>query len=388
MNRALYLARPDPTKKDLINTASSIFKSIIIDPDTINNYLPMIKSIAECYFELKEYYKSTEFVDFYGLRDFYYLVKQISHKLKDKDFSVEEIISNVKLSIERNFGGKIKAVKFLWNTFCEKYFNFKNPNFTETPIRELILENLSEKESRYLMIITRKDVAVYLIDNFLKDKLQDPRIFLGSKFENDLNREDAGFRTLSDIVRYMERGISIILNDMECAYSSLYDLFNQNFSKSGADRKYCRIALGAQFNPRCFVHDQFKAIIFMDEDEESLQAADAPFLNRFEKHYISLEQILDKQQVDLVNDLKDWIEKSIDMRDNKKNLLEPISIYPCYSHEALYLLVLYNQDNTASEEELIYKCKVKLIQSATVDLLIINQYNKHDDNEKIFIENK
>ena len=70
---------------------------------------------------------------------------------------------------------------------------------------------------------------------------------------------------------------------MKNIYSSLYDLFNQNFSKLG-DKNYCKIALGAQFNPRCFVNSGFKCIIFMDDDDKVIKAADPPFLNRFEKH--------------------------------------------------------------------------------------------------------
>ena len=78
---------------------------------------------------------------------------------------------------------------------------------------------------------------------------------------------------------------------MEDIYSSLYDLFNQNFTVYG-DKRYCRIALGAQFNPQCYVEEDFHCVIFINEDDDTLQSADAPFLNRFEKHYIQLSEVL------------------------------------------------------------------------------------------------
>ncbi len=55
----------------------------------------------------------------------------------------------------------------------------------------------------------------------------------GSKFEKDLSKEEYSFKCLSDIILLMEKGIPIILNDMEHIESSLYDLFNQKYAISG-----------------------------------------------------------------------------------------------------------------------------------------------------------
>lgn len=73
---------------------------------------------------------------------------------------------------------------------------------------------------------------------------------VGSNLENDVSKEHYGFRSLSDIILYVEKGISVILKDMDHIYSSLYDLFNQNFAEFG-NKRYCRIALGALLNPKC-----------------------------------------------------------------------------------------------------------------------------------------
>jgi hypothetical protein len=56
---------------------------------------------------------------------------------------------------------------------------------------------------------------------------------VGSHLENDISKEEYSFKSLSDIILLMEKGIPIILNGMDHIESSLYDLFNQKFSISG-----------------------------------------------------------------------------------------------------------------------------------------------------------
>lgn len=78
---------------------------------------------------------------------------------------------------------------------------------------------------------------------------------------------------------------------MDHIESSLYDLFNQKFTIFG-DKKYCRIALGAQLNPQCMVHENFRCVVFLDDQEGSIERKDAPLLNRFEKHHVTLKTML------------------------------------------------------------------------------------------------
>jgi hypothetical protein len=81
MNRGLYLARPDPDEKDLEFTAISIFNSICNE----RQYEMTIKNLAKSYFKLKDNYSKNmrEYADFYGLRDFYNLIKQVSRHIAD-----------------------------------------------------------------------------------------------------------------------------------------------------------------------------------------------------------------------------------------------------------------------------------------------------------------
>lgn len=77
MNRALYLARPDPDQEDLQFTAICIYNSICLGTAANEQ---IIKNLALAYWDLKNDFKTTspEHTDFYGLRDFYHLIKQVS----------------------------------------------------------------------------------------------------------------------------------------------------------------------------------------------------------------------------------------------------------------------------------------------------------------------
>lgn len=227
------------------------------------------------------------------MRDFYHLIKQVSKNLAFNKFeNKEDIIRIVKIAIERNFGGKLNAASKIGDFFMKRHrIEEIYPFIESTNVLDLIKMNLADKDSRYLMLICRSDVATFILEKHFEEAILERRTIVGSNLENDLNKEQYGFRSLSDIILYIEKGISVILKDMDHIHSSLYDLFNQNFAKY-EDRRYCRIALGALMNPKCFVHDNFHCIIFMNDTDKALREADGPLMNRFEKHYLSLDSVL------------------------------------------------------------------------------------------------
>ena len=118
MNRALYLARPDPSEEDLKFTAKCIFNQICNKMYTHHN---LIENLASAYSDLKVYLKSEkpEYQDFYGLRDFYHLIKLVSRSIANGvNMEREMLIQSIKTAIERNFGGKLQAAEFLGKRFA------------------------------------------------------------------------------------------------------------------------------------------------------------------------------------------------------------------------------------------------------------------------------
>jgi hypothetical protein len=64
MNRAIHLTRPEPGVEDLKNTAMGII--------TNQRLSASLTSLAEAYFQV---YHSQSNSDFFGLRDYYHLIK-------------------------------------------------------------------------------------------------------------------------------------------------------------------------------------------------------------------------------------------------------------------------------------------------------------------------
>ena len=85
MNRALYLARPDPDENDLKFTAVSIYSQIC---QNHRQHEKLIEDLASSYNDLKKHWKNTmsKYEDFYGLRDFYHMIKHVSREINKGEF--------------------------------------------------------------------------------------------------------------------------------------------------------------------------------------------------------------------------------------------------------------------------------------------------------------
>lgn len=111
---------------------------------------------------------------------------------------------------------------------------------------------------------------------------------------------------LSRIKVFLREGRLLILKDLDRIYGALYDMLNQNYSVVGG-KQHCRIALGAHNNPMCEVHQDFKCIVFMDQ--EQLDKVDPPFLNRFEKQYLDLDFLIRGTLQSAVHNVTAWVEE-------------------------------------------------------------------------------
>lgn len=81
------------------------------------------------------------------------------------------------------------------------------------------------------------------------------------------------------VISHISRGNILAFKDINNSIqTSLYDLFNKSFYEVGS-KKYCRIAVGANSNPKCLVHSNFNAIVYIEES--NIRQTDLAFLNRF-----------------------------------------------------------------------------------------------------------
>lgn len=118
--------------------------------------------------------------NFYGLRDYYSLIKRLS--------SNEFTLADTQMALARNFGGLENNIK-LW----EKYFknivkilfdDDKNYSWSFKPI-QLIKSNLNDPDSRHLMIIGKSEATQSLLVDQLQKSGMNPLVIIGSQFPDD-----------------------------------------------------------------------------------------------------------------------------------------------------------------------------------------------------------
>ena len=100
--------------------------------------------------------------------------------------------------------------------------------------------------------------------------------------------------TIAGIRHSAIQGHTVIMLQTDDIHESFYDLFNRRFQRiddpNSGTRLYANIAIGAHLKP-CRVHPNFQCIVAIKSSE--LDQAPAPFLNRFEKYYITHKDILE-----------------------------------------------------------------------------------------------
>ena len=309
MNRGISLLIPQPDLDDLIDTAKKI--ALSYDKNILERYDTFFEILSKTYYEYKIKIKNSKFEDFHGNRDFYHLIKIAAKKIvkyeeskRDKkllneteDNSYEnKIIEEICISsLERNFGGfenSINIIKEIFYTFYKNKTVKRGYN-----VLECIKENLEDKESRYLLLVSKSSISNYLLNLIFNKMKVKYSFYLGSKFKDEHEGEDYSVKMLNKIQLQMESGGTLVLQNLEIIYPSLYDLFNQNFTKMG-NKNYARIAFSSN-KSYSLVDDSFKIIILVEK--ENILKEEPPFLNRFEKHEISFEYLLNKVQISWAN---------------------------------------------------------------------------------------
>ena len=308
MNRGLFLSIPDPDIEDAKKTSFTIGESY--NPDLAKNYKSLYENLGETYINYKNDLNShfnDELREFHGNRDFYHLVKNVASNITDTGKnSLDNNIKNdfIVQGIERNFAGLVfeKPKETSLKTFKTEYQK-KDPNIQSDykyDVLKRIEENIKDLKSRYLLVISKPSISEFLISTILSAQNKEYNYYKGSPFKDDQKSEDYILKMLNKIQLSMEQNKVLILNNLGTVYPGLYDLFNQNFTVI-SKKNYARIALGYTTNAYSIVNDEFRCIVNVDEDK--IYKEEPPFLNRFEKHIISFEYLLDQNYIDKSNDI-------------------------------------------------------------------------------------
>uniref|UniRef100_A0A4W2FDE0 E3 ubiquitin-protein ligase RNF213-like n=1 Tax=Bos indicus x Bos taurus TaxID=30522 RepID=A0A4W2FDE0_BOBOX len=175
----------------------------------------------------------------------------------------------------------------------------------------------------------------------------------------------------------METGKMVVLLNLQNLYESLYDALNQYYVYLGG-QKYVDLGLGTH-RVKCRVHPDFRLIV-IEEKDVVYKHFPIPLINRLEKHYLDINTVLEKWQKNIVEELKVWVEKFIDVKAEQflaRPKYSPSDVFIGYHSDtcaSVVLQVLEQLGHEALTDELYQKvseqAKSVLLDCATPDAVV------------------
>ncbi|XP_065844224.1 E3 ubiquitin-protein ligase rnf213-alpha-like isoform X2 [Oscarella lobularis] len=315
MNRGILVQRNVPMSDELVISARGICSA---DEETELLLQPFFHGLAEAYLEIYGQPEKRGKRDFFGLRDFYSLVKMIFSfcKMTKRPPSNSQLLH----AIRRNFGGYID---FDPVRFFRSYLPFNSDddalNLDSSPVG-LIRANLNKPkhnsaqsgvksegyldESRYLLLLTENYAVLPIVRNQFLVEDENPVIIYGSSFPKDQEYTQL-CRKINRVKVCMATGRTVILLNLDKLYESLYDALNQYYVYHGGQR-FVDLGLGSH-RVKCQVHKQFRLILIADREKVYTEFP-IPLINRMEKHFLAFSSIFTKEQQEIVEEVERWVE--------------------------------------------------------------------------------
>ncbi|XP_042525946.1 E3 ubiquitin-protein ligase RNF213 [Dipodomys spectabilis] len=302
MNRGIFVSRSRPNERELIESARGICSSDPMVQRRIQGYFtPFARAYeAVCRRQDKE---------FFGLRDYYSLIKMVFATAKASSRKPSE--RGIAHAILRNFSGKddIPALDIFTASIPEARY------MDRVSTVELIRQNIfggperaagedpdHDAEARYLLVLTKNYAALPILQQMLSAGAQQPEIIFGSSFPQDQEYSQI-CRNINRVKICMETGRTVVLLNLQNLYESLYDALNQYYVYLGG-QKYVDLGLGTH-RVKCRVHADFRLIVIEEKDVVYTQFP-VPLINRLEKHYLDIRTMLEDRQRGIVQELAKW----------------------------------------------------------------------------------
>ncbi|KAH3728508.1 hypothetical protein DPMN_054465, partial [Dreissena polymorpha] len=384
MNRGILVQREVPDLEELKTSAKGICQT----KEEVESFIePLIGPLSVAYLDIFKK-ASEEMREFYGLRDFYSLVKMVYGfvaKNKRKPTWLEMLHA-----IKRNFGG-LDLVdpegcfkQHLGNVMhCNPDPNQEGPDCSAKGLIEACLfDSLkTEGESRYLLLLTDNYGALAIIQQQILSKRSKirPITIFGSSFRSDQEYTQV-CRNINKIKVCMETGNTVVLLNLENLYESLYDALNQYYVYFGGER-YVDLGLGTH-RVKCPVHKNFRLIV-VAEKQTVYKKFPIPLINRLEKHFLSVNTILDERQMLLAGRMQNWAKDfasqslQLHLHHKQSRRMEVGDIFIGYHEDTCSAIILHvcetlakNRDVQYSDEEILEEGKMLLLWCATPEATI------------------
>ncbi|XP_071387268.1 E3 ubiquitin-protein ligase rnf213-beta-like [Centroberyx affinis] len=299
MNRGIFVSRWDPSENELVETAKGICSS---SSQILLKIIHLFPPLAKAFLSIC---KETAKNQFFGLRDFYSLVKMLFATVKSSQQEPDD--RQLVEAILRNFSGQPEGFDPVI------FFQEVSQNLTEIPrpsTLQMVKRNLdhdSSQESRYLLLLTTNNAALHILQQqiFAKEDNPPPEIVFGSGFPKD--QEYAQIcRNVNRVKTCMETGRTVILLNMQNLYESLYDALNQYYVYL-SKQQYVDLGLGSH-RVKCRVHKNFRLVVVEDQ-QKVYEHFPVPLINRLEKHRVDRSTDLAPWQCRVLDKLKEWMKE-------------------------------------------------------------------------------
>uniref|UniRef100_A0A4W3JT85 RING-type E3 ubiquitin transferase n=1 Tax=Callorhinchus milii TaxID=7868 RepID=A0A4W3JT85_CALMI len=374
MNRGIFVSRLDPCEKELIETAKGICSS---GQAVLLKVQDLFPSFAKSYLEIC----SKQSGQFFGLRDYYSLVKMVFATAKES--KCEPTDDQLAEAVLRNFSGKDQFSAL-------DVFLPSMTRVSETSTLQMVNKNIrADGDCRYLLLLTKNYVALQLVQQHIFQELGvTPEIIFGSSFPKDQEYTQI-CRNVNRVKTCMETGSIVILLNLKNLYESLYDALNQYYVYLG-EYQYVDLGLGTH-RVKCRVDKKFRLIVVEDKDIVYEQFP-IPLINRLEKHSLDMSTVLSLQQRTIVEQLEAWVKEFVAVKarfaSEAKLSLTPSEVIIGFHSDACasVLLQVLDTAHMANEEicdtrSVFNSAKHLLLNCVTPDAVVRLKSSKLGDHE-------
>lgn len=375
MNRGIFVSRGDPDQNELIETATGICS---LQPVVLENIKHLFKPLAVAYMQIC----SAQDKGFFGLRDYYSLIKMLYGVSRDSNPSSEQIVH----AVLRNFSGldNVDALKIFAKTLHIK--PCLNDLSTINLVRQNITGKAQNEDCRYLLILTKNFAGLQILQQniFMDNNL--PEVIFGSSFPKDQEYTQV-CKNINRVKICMETGQTVVLLNLQNLYESLYDALNQYYVSLGG-QKYVDLGLGTH-RVKCRVHENFRLIV-IEEKDVVYEQFPIPLINRLEKHYLDINGVLRNAQKETVKQLQSWVQHFVTSKNqhssSHKYLPQEVFIgYHSDTCSSVILQVVEKMRDDIEDEDiqdkLLKEAKHVLLNCATPDSVVRLEYTDLPDVE-------
>uniref|UniRef100_A0AAX7V858 RING-type E3 ubiquitin transferase n=1 Tax=Astatotilapia calliptera TaxID=8154 RepID=A0AAX7V858_ASTCA len=355
MNRGIFVSRGDLNEQELIKSARGICSS---DQHVLEKIKHLFQPFATAYMTVCD-----ESNGFFGLRDFYSLIKMLFSVTKTSNEPPKA--DQITEAVLRNFSGKNNddVIDTFRNELRDDFANVRIP--TIDLVKQSICPASQMEESRYLLLLTKNYAALQILQQIFCSHQICPEIIFGSSFPKDQEYTQI-CRNINRVKVCMETGQTVVLLNLQNLYESLYDALNQYYVTLGG-QKYIDLGLGTH-RVKCRVHENFKLIV-IEEKEVVYEQFPIPLINRLEKHYLDIKTVLTEEQKVVARELEKWVNKFV----SSEKKYDPSDVFIGYHSDTCSSVVMQVTECESTETDAqvtLNKAKDILLNCATPDSVV------------------